>query len=594
MSYAQGGLISYTETITLDADQNTVSHSWPAAFPNEQYFLSIRAWHEEIMDGKTVQIQNGVYDFSKSSTGFSLNLKTPGGKLTYFAFDLSGTNSHIQSFVATEGQTNFTLNHTPTEASVWLNGLLQFPGVWSTDGSDIVLASAATAGDQVGVYYKEGESSQGGTDPTEYTLNVSEIYQNEANATNTGEIEKESETYADGTTVNLATDFPHTGDLFLGYTLNGDGTNPSMSLDITITQDITVYAVFDYTSQSSSTLSDGVIAAYDFNETNGTQLLDGSGNNLNGAINGANINQLALLDKAYLFDGVDDYISLETVSESLKPDTEISMSAWIKTTDDYGIIARYRLYGWSLFIHDSDIRFSANYDATSTSVQVRYGTGISDGNWHFVCATMKSGEQKLYVDGVLRDSEAITYTSIFYGSGWAAIGRDGDYAGNHFSGSLDQMVIWDKALTADDISELYNSGGGNPYPFDGSSTPTNYTLTVTEKYLNNAAENNPGSIDNDTQDYAEGTVVALTNDFPNEGDHFEGYTINSEGINPDMSLNITLTQDVTVYAVYDYTSQPSSTLLNGLVSAYEFEETSGTILTDPPTRASLLDSCAPT
>lgn len=60
---------------------------WTEPFPHNNYFLFVRAWTEEIIDGKTVEIQNSIYDFNKTETGFSLKLKKPQGFITYYAVD---------------------------------------------------------------------------------------------------------------------------------------------------------------------------------------------------------------------------------------------------------------------------------------------------------------------------------------------------------------------------------------------------------------------------------------------------------------------------------------------------------------------------
>lgn len=58
-----------------------------------------------------------------------------------------------ESFVATAAQTNFTLAGTPVAAWVWKNGAAQDASTWSISGDDIVLSTAADAGDLIEVYF---------------------------------------------------------------------------------------------------------------------------------------------------------------------------------------------------------------------------------------------------------------------------------------------------------------------------------------------------------------------------------------------------------------------------------------------------------
>ncbi|KJF44159.1 hypothetical protein [Draconibacterium sediminis] len=85
---------------------------WPKSFTHDNYFLYTRAWTEETIDGKTVQIQNGIYDFNKNAAGFSLKLKNPQGYLTYYAVDT--TLFDLNNFWSKD-------EITPTDTSRWGN-----------------------------------------------------------------------------------------------------------------------------------------------------------------------------------------------------------------------------------------------------------------------------------------------------------------------------------------------------------------------------------------------------------------------------------------------------------------------------------------
>jgi len=48
--------------------------------------------------------------------------------------------------------------------------------------------------------------------------------------------------------------------------------------------------------------------------------------------------------------------------------------------------------------------------------------------------------------------------------------------GSYFDGLIDEVGIWDKVLSSDEITELFNSGAGLTYPFTDSVTPYYYNL----------------------------------------------------------------------------------------------------------------------
>jgi hypothetical protein len=78
-------ILFYTNTIQVPTTE--VSIQWPEAFPSTDYFMYVRAWTEESFDGKTVQVQNGVYDVNKATSGVSLKVKNANGYLTYYTAD---------------------------------------------------------------------------------------------------------------------------------------------------------------------------------------------------------------------------------------------------------------------------------------------------------------------------------------------------------------------------------------------------------------------------------------------------------------------------------------------------------------------------
>ncbi len=599
ITWAQGtatGVISYTETIALETSQTEVNHTWTEAFNDENYFLYVRAWHEEVIDGKTVQLQNAIYDFSKTNNGFSLKLKIPGGKLTYYAVEagqVSGINlnKYQQSFTAAQGQTRFTLDNTPLEASVWFNGLLQFDREWSIDGNDIVLTFEANDGDLVDVSYKEGESSGNDSVSTNnYSLTVTELYLSDSNASNSGSVPNESEQYAEGTSVSLSTDFPNVGDNFHGYTLNADGSNPSQSLNITITENTTVYAVYDYEDQPNSALLNDLIAYYDMEEENGTTMNDQSSGNLDGTIHGATINQPGMAGKAYAFDGIDDYIEIPDASafDLMK---NFSISCWFKVEDVsqtqtiFGKLANADTHADPYFLYSTEATPASGEFVHITSRITVGGEDVtkthynqSTGVWHHLIYTFEGNNMRIYLDDSIMVSKYHP-GDVDTNNLPIRIGANGGLS-NFLQGQVDELGFWNKVLSDEERSELYNSGSGNAYPFDGSSggaTAQNYTLTVSESYLNHASSSNSGSVSPDSETYEEGTSVTVADYFTNDGSNFKGFFWDEDGT--DSATSFSITQDTTVFAVYDSIA-PASTLMDGLVSCWEFEETSGTVAAD--------------
>lgn len=110
-------------------------------------------------------------------------------------------------------------------------------------------------------------------------------------------------------------------------------------------------------------------------------------------------------------------------------------------------------------------RFGLEFDSTSTNYYLSY-SGIAETNWnHFTFVFSPNNETtynvKLYANGDLHDEE--NYTIDFFN-----ITYIGDaYSNYYFNGSIDDIAIFNKSLTANDVLNNYshyvNECGSQPY-----------------------------------------------------------------------------------------------------------------------------------
>lgn len=108
-------------------------------------------------------------------------------------------------------------------------------------------------------------------------------------------------------------------------------------------------------------------------------------------------------------------------------------------------------------------------------------TNINDGNWHYIVVTMENDtnmKSKLYVDGVLEDSNTAgsPYNISQMNNGYAigcGVGYTGTPNYRFWSGSIDEVGVWNKCLDSAEITALYNSGTGLAYPFFNGIAPQN-------------------------------------------------------------------------------------------------------------------------
>ncbi len=91
------------------------------------------------------------------------------------------------------------------------------------------------------------------------------------------------------------------------------------------------------------------------------------------------------------------------------------------------------------------------------------GPSLTDGNWHYVTAVRnpETNMNMLYVDGVKVGELYYNYDNGFEGTAPINIGYMQLGDGFHYSGSLDEVKLYERALTEADIAEEYNGGAGN-------------------------------------------------------------------------------------------------------------------------------------
>jgi hypothetical protein len=158
-------------------------------------------------------------------------------------------------------------------------------------------------------------------------------------------------------------------------------------------------------------------------------------------------------------DGTDDYMDIPD-STALET-TAFTWSAWFYCTaiNRYNIIvdtatASSSFLGYELFVVDTSnkIRFSS-YHASDA---IDSTTVVAANTWYHVAATHESGSDKLYVNGSL---EASGIASSFGVSDAANLRIGGSSIFNlYHQGLIDEVSFFNSALSASDVSSIYNSG----------------------------------------------------------------------------------------------------------------------------------------
>ena len=210
----------------------------------------------------------------------------------------------------------------------------------------------------------------------------------------------------------------------------------------------------------------GIVARWDFTKGNGTVLHDSGGNDNHGEIHGAEWVKRGK-GHALKFDGVDDYVDCGA-GPSLDLTGSITLEAWVHPLAlppgrEPGILGKF-FTSYALTLHRNGtchfyISSGGNYCRTPTEV----------GAWHHVAATFDGTMLKLYRNGpeeAFRESKIGTIRggkNLLMG---CIVGNPGasDRAfrdTTYFNGMLDDVRIYDRALSADEIRVHYKRNAGD-------------------------------------------------------------------------------------------------------------------------------------
>lgn len=217
-------------------------------------------------------------------------------------------------------------------------------------------------------------------------------------------------------------------------------------------------------------ISDNLISYWKM-DTNGS-FPDAHGSN-DGTIHGATYTSSGVINGAYSFDG-NDYVAIGS-SPSLTGDYSILI--WFKTSSSAtaNMTGRYdsgATDGVAVRIYTGKVQVFHLIQSPFVYNNCVSASTVSDGDWHMAIATFEDGVgSKLYVDNatVVSDSTqtgAVTPVKNF----WIGA-QDRIVQPLYFTGTIDEVGVWSRALTGSEVSSLYNSGSGLAYPFTTSTQP---------------------------------------------------------------------------------------------------------------------------
>ena len=214
-----------------------------------------------------------------------------------------------------------------------------------------------------------------------------------------------------------------------------------------------------------SVLAD-IVSNWAFDEDTGSTAYDSAGGN-NGNIVGATWTN-GKIGKALSFNGSDNYVSVANNSSLAFTQTSgFTIAYWAKPAGTLGDIlgnlnssTHYNAFGyetqWDIY---GRFFFSVESSQKSYSTIVTPNGSAPAGSWYFVAAVYDNRDMKIYLNGLLAGSG--TFTGNAYNGGpdeGVTIGArsyDSTIEAT-YSGIIDEVRIYNNALSAGDIQNLYN------------------------------------------------------------------------------------------------------------------------------------------
>ncbi len=210
----------------------------------------------------------------------------------------------------------------------------------------------------------------------------------------------------------------------------------------------------------------GLVGYWSFNGNANDQTPNGN----NGTVNGATLttDRFGNSNSAYNFDGVSNYISIPD-SNTLSNMTSITISSWVYINQWYMNQNR----GWFPILVKSNSSAPGKYGlgaftATSTGYPSVYGnfennqTGVTQNNlysinqWNHIVLTISNGNSTIFLNGIEVYNGVTSPTNNTIDNLPLIIGKDAPGLIEYANGKIDDVGIWNRALSQQEITNMYN------------------------------------------------------------------------------------------------------------------------------------------
>jgi hypothetical protein len=220
----------------------------------------------------------------------------------------------------------------------------------------------------------------------------------------------------------------------------------------------------------------GLASYWKMDETNSTVLSDNAGGNTAKSNFNPSNDTIGIIGNAKIFNGTNCVDIPDNAMYNFATNSGFSIELWVKlpsvSKGNQVFIGKNDFHGtgslWYVGVENGKPFF---YLGDASGLSPKYITdtnAINDGNWHLIVAVRDGALNKnfLYVDGNIVDQTTYDYLSNFTSSSKITVGYllSNSLPAYYYTGSLDEIAIYNKALSqADIINHKIKGNGGLGY-----------------------------------------------------------------------------------------------------------------------------------
>lgn len=211
--------------------------------------------------------------------------------------------------------------------------------------------------------------------------------------------------------------------------------------------------------------TDGLVGYWTFNGADmdwsaaTAEVLDRSGRGNNGdAVNGLKAIK-GVSGQALSFDGADDYVKTSSV---ISINTTYTTSVWFKYTGGSGLRTIFHrgdansCYYEPYFAVDASSNLKVKVSGCGDSGLIDNSYALAENNWYNAILVVNGNSQTLYING---NQAAIASRTPNNDTDWVAVmGARSVPSDELFTGLIDEVRVYNRALSADEVLNLYQTG----------------------------------------------------------------------------------------------------------------------------------------